>query len=438
MRTRFAIFRPNRFDRMNILNRSAATRVMAIVAMLAMTAGGCAGVASPPDNPSFEQHLATKKKNNITVSVAVLTDAEAKQYFGFPLADKGVQAVWLKVRNQNTYPIGLVSRSMDPQYFSPLEVAYAYHRVFADERNMQLDELFSRSQFPAFVEPNDTDTGFVFTSRSEGAKFVNVEFWHGNGLTRDGFYMKLPSGGFDFEQSEFAMNYDRGTVKALDLEQLHRQLETMPCCTSNNSGSRNGDPVNFALIGDEDAVMGALTEQGWDPTHVIGRESVGKTVSSFLFGGQYRYSPVSPLFFFGRQQDLALQKVRSTIHQRNHLRLWLAPFSFNGKDVWVGQISRDIGVRLTWSSPILMTHKIDPDVDEAREYLVQDILASGFLESLGYVHGVGESTIQAPSRNLTGDPYFSDGLRAVMFVSSEPVPSDKINLIEWGEPLPTD
>lgn len=422
---------------MKITNRIAAARLLAIIATLAMTAG-CATVPNPPENPSFEEHFATKKKNNITVSVAVLTDEEAKQYFGFPLSNKGVQAVWLKVHNENNYPIGLVSRSMDPQYFSPLEVAYAYHRAFSEEHNRQIDELFSRSQFPAYMEGNATASGFVYTSRSEGAKFVNVEFWHGNGLSRDGFYMKLPSGRFDFEQSEFVNNYDRGTVKPLDLAQLHRRLEDMPCCTSNTSGSRSGDPVNFVLIGQQDAVMGALTAQGWDPTHIIGRESVSKTIRSFLFGGEYRHSPVSPLFFFGRQQDLALQKVRGTIHQRNHLRLWLAPFSFNRKDVWVGQISRDIGVRLTWSSPILMTHKIDPDVDEAREYLVQDMLASGFLEAIGYLHGVGPSTIESPSRNLTGDPYFTDGLRAIMFVSEEPVPSDKITLIEWGEPLPTD
>ena len=422
---------------MEFSSRTAVARLFAIVAMVPIMAG-CAGVQNPPEHPEFEQHVATRKKNNITVTIAVLTDKEAEQYFGFPLANKGVQAVWLKVLNQNLYPIGLISRSMDPQYFSPLEVAYAYHRVFANSHNWQVDDLFGRSQFPAFVEAGQTETGFVFTSLSEGAKFVNVEFWHGDGLTRDGFYMKLPNGGFDFEQADFAKNYDRGTVKSLDLKQLHSQLDALPCCTTDRSGSRQGDPVNFVMIGDEDAVMGPLTEQGWDPTHIIGSESVTKTVRSFLFGGQYRYSPVSPLFFFGRQQDLALQKVRSTIHQRNHLRLWLAPFTFKGQDVWIGQISRDIGVRMTLSSPILMTHKIDPDVDEARGYLVQDMFASGFLQSFAFVVGGATSTRDSPKQNLTGDPYFTDGLRAVMFMSPEPVPYDRVTLIEWGAPLPTD
>jgi len=418
---------------------NALVRMPALAAMLAiLLGGGCATVPNSPSTAPFEEHLATKQNDKLVVSIAVLTDAEAEQYFGCPLGKQGIQAVWLKVLNQTDVPIGLLYRNMDPEYFSPYEVAYANHRPFANDHNRNLDELFDLSRFPAYVEPGETATGFVFTSRSEGAKFVSVEFWYARGLTRDGFYMKLPSGKFDFEEADFAQTYAPGAVKAVDLAQLHRQLEELPCCTSDSSGKKKGDPVNFVMIGDEDSVLGALTAQGWDSTHTIGGESVGRTVQSFLFGSQYRYSPVSRLFYFGRGQDLALQKIRGTIHQRNHLRLWRAPLSFQGKDVWIGQISRDIGVRFTWSSPTLVTHKIDPDVDEARDYLVQDMIASGFLQSLAYVEGVGAASRETPRENLTGDPYFTDGLRAVMFMSNHPVPTDQITLIQWGEPLPQD
>ncbi len=92
-------------------------------------------------------------------------------------------------------------------------------------------------------------------------------------------------------------------------------------------------------------------------------------VTSALSGERYAAAPVSDLYLFGRAQDLALQKARDNIHQRNHLRLWLSPMRYHGKQVWVGQVSRDIGSRLTIHSPTLTTHKIDPDVDEAREAL---------------------------------------------------------------------
>jgi hypothetical protein len=100
-----------------------------------------------------------------------------------------------------------------------------------------------------------------------------------------------------------------------------------------------------------------------------------------------------------------------------HLRLWRAPVQFRGKAVWVGQISRDIGVRLTRRTWNLMTHRIDPDVDEARDFVVEDVIHHGRAEIAAYVDGVGPCDASAPRHNLTGDPYFSDGKRAVILLS---------------------
>ena len=37
----------------------------------------------------------------------------------------------------------------------------------------------------------------------------------------------------------------------------------------------------------------------------------------------------------------------------------------------------------------MTTHRIDPDVDEARDYVVEDLMHVGRLEMAGYVDGVG-------------------------------------------------
>ena len=126
---------------------------------------------------------------------------------------------------------------------------------------------------------------------------------------------------------------------------------------------------------------------------------------------QYDTAPVSPLYLFDRQQDVALQKARSSVSRRNHLRLWLAPFTVEHRAVWIGQISRDIGVKLTTKSWYLTTHRISPYVDEERDYLLQDLLLTGLVERLGYVDGVGVATPEQPRRNLTDDPYYTDGRR---------------------------
>mgnify|MGYP000547240259 CR=1 FL=1 len=126
---------------------------------------------------------------------------------------------------------------------------------------------------------------------------------------------------------------------------------------------------------------------------------------------------------------VALQRIRENIHERNHFRLWLAPIMFRGHTVWIGQISRDIGVRFTMKT--ITTHKIDPDVDETRASLIQDFLWAQALEVFGFAGGVGEISIENPRGNLTGDIFFTDGRRAVMLLSEDPVDYGHIGQFTW-------
>ena len=75
-----------------------------------------------------------------------------------------------------------------------------------------------------------------------------------------------------------------------------------------------------------------------------------------------------------------------------------------------------------------------PDVDETRSYLIQDLLYTQGLEKLAYVKGVGAAPLAKPRGNLTGDPYFTDGLRAVMWVSSDPVSLEESEWVLWEDP----
>jgi hypothetical protein len=139
------------------------------------------------------------------------------------------------------------------------------------------------------------------------------------------------------------------------------------------------------------------------------------------------------LYVFDRKQDFALQKARSTIHERNHLRLWLAPFTCEGRLVWIGQISRDIGLRFTFKAPGFVTHKIDPDTDEARNYIAQEMVLSGSVSQVAWVPGVGRHPKEDPGRNLTGDPWHTDGLRIVLFLSREQIKPDQVHILDWRE-----
>jgi hypothetical protein len=68
----------------------------------------------------------------------------------------------------------------------------------------------------------------------------------------------------------------------------------------------------------------------------------------------------------------------------------------------------------------LTTHLIDSDVDEARNYVLNDLLVAERVARLGFVPGVEAAAAYAPRHNLTGDAYFTDGLRAVAVLSPTP------------------
>jgi hypothetical protein len=118
------------------------------------------------------------------------------------------------------------------------------------------------------------------------------------------------------------------------------------------------------------------------------------------------------------------------------MRLWLAPFRYEGQSVWIGQVSRDIGVKVTPKSPTLTTHVIDPEVDTTREYLFHSLIAQGLVARFGFVKGSGEARPDAPRRNLTGDPYHSDGLRLVVMLAPEPVRPEQVRSLRWEQSAP--
>jgi hypothetical protein len=206
-------------------------------------------------------------------------------------------------------------------------------------------------------------------------------------------------------------------VDDCDLATLVERLRAMPATTTNRRGAGSGDPANLVVIGEFETILSAFAAR-WDESETITLATCWKTARAFLLGSEYRYSPVSPLYLFGRSQDIALQRTRRSINERLHLRLWLTPLRFTGSPVWIGQVSRDIGVRFTPRTWNLTTHRIDPDVDESRDYVFQDLFDADAVDAAGYVEGVGASNDKSPRRNLTGDPYFTDGKRVAILLAA--------------------
>ena len=370
--------------------------------------------------------------DGVTVSAWLVPDDEAERRYGVDLADKGLQAVWLRADNATTKVLWLLAAYVDPDYFTADEAAYLFRFGTSGEELEQLRQRFRDLAMRAKLEPGLAYQGHVLVPRSEGGRYVEVTINGRAEVRRFGFPLRTPDGHFDFEDLDPAAIYPGFARPDLDEDQLRARLEELPCCATNASGERAGDPLNIVLIGRPSQVMASLSHSGWSFTHRIDWTTIRREISAAVAGSRYPNAPVSDLYVFGRAQDLAFQRARFTLAQRNHMRLWLAPYTFNGLSVWVGQVSRDIGVKVTTKSPTLTTHIIDPLVDEARQYVLESLLIRHRIEAFTFVPGAPVATLEDPARNLTDDPYVTDGMRLVVIVAEEPVRTEQIRNLGWG------
>jgi hypothetical protein len=373
-------------------------------------------------------------RGDVEVSAGILTDAQAARLYGVDLPGAGLQAIWLRIENRSAHGRWLLSTGLDPNYYPPDEAAALFNVWRGAKTGQRIVERFRSLAIPQKAAAGATIEGFVLAPRHEGGRYVNVGLAGHEGVLEFGFAVPLADGEFDFERLDAARIYAGVERPDLGLDALRVRLREMPCCTLDESGSRQGDPLNLVLIGEAPEVLAALSRGGWSFTHRLGLKSVRRMVAAAISGSPYPVAPVSPLYAFGRPQDLALQRARGTIVQRNHLRIWLAPFRHAGRSVWVGQVSRDIGVKASLHSGTLTTHVIDPNVDEARENLLQSLMMAGMTRRFGFVAGVPPASASAPRENLAGDPYFTDGLRVVVELSAgAPVSPADVRFIEWRE-----
>ncbi|MGB5749194.1 MAG: LssY C-terminal domain-containing protein [Desulfobacterales bacterium] len=404
-----------------------------LLVLVSLAFVGCAQFQhKPPEALPFMERAQTKTEGQVRVTVAVPSAEESEQIFGFPLARNNMQPVWLEVENNSSIAFFLYHIAMDPDIYSSGEVAWKFQSsLYSKGAQQNIYNLFRDNEIDWFFKPGSTSSGFVYTNLKMGTKAVLVRLFAEKNVREFAFFVEVPGLKADHHELDPYTLYSEKDFIDLDDDGLRQALEDLPCCMTNKDGSGKSDPLNIVVIGPEEEIWAAFINRGWDEAEIIYGASLGRTIASSLFGRRYRYSPMSALYFYGRPQDVGLQKARQTVEERNHLRLWLSPMRYEGMPVYVGQISRDIGVKLTTKSPTLTTHEVDPDVDEARDYLMQDLLESQKVAKFGFVEGVGKAEMKNPRYNLTDSPYWTDGWRVVFVFSEEVVALDEVEVFDW-------
>ena len=173
-----------------------------------------------------------------------------------------------------------------------------------------------------------------------------------------------------------------------------------------------GDNTNFVVLGEEKKVLAAFQAAGWVQVDRGQEDAILHGVLAVLNKQAYVELPMSELMLFGRVQDYGLAHAEpiAVVMQRHHLRLWKAPFTAEGQEVWVGAATHDIGFDRDQRNNGV-THKIDPDVDLEREFVGQSLDETGLVAGLSYLT---PSNPSKEARTATGATFHSDGRMLVI------------------------
>ncbi len=382
-----------------------------IVPGLLLLAAGCASWQAPTqlDDATLRQRAATETMGDITVKGAVLSIAENQQFFGKNLVDQGVQTVWIEVANNSRHTLLLLASGTDPDYFSPLEVAWPYHRKFSSAYNDQIDQHFDKLSFKNPIPPGVTRSGFLYTNPHFKTRVLNVDLLGQRALYPFTLFPPVPEQQDDGELERIFLIVDSAKNNSVGSEALLRDmLEQLPCCTVSSTDGSPGGPINIILIGDLLHVASALIRRGYR---------------------QYPLPVDAEHEYYGRPPDIVMRKSAQGGATAAWLRIWVAPFTYQGHPIMLLQSGRPVGGRLadTESGNIVL----HPDIDEIRSMVVQDMMYSGGLEKLGFVAGTSPVTAQYMNEHLDTQPYYTDGQRAVMFIITRPLSLSDIEILDW-------
>ena len=70
----------------------------------------------------------------------------------------------------------------------------------------------------------------------------------------------------------------------------------------------------------------------------------------------------------------------------------------------------------------MTTHKIDPNLDDSRDYLFAELIEMEKISKYGFVENTALKQPAHKNKNLTNDPYFTDNQRLVIELSTKDTP----------------
>ena len=391
---------------------TATLRLWLSCTLLLLLTSGCAGLPYVhSDDPLAElrARAETQSSGQVQVMASVASPEETETIFGLPLYNQGIQPIWLEVTNDSDALARYAPVSTDRYYFPPYEVAYKNRHGYDKETRAVMEKRMSALSMPRYIKPGETRSGFVFTHLKKGAKDFNVDLFSLGRSYHFTYLLRVPGFVPDYANVDFDSIYDPDEVISVDDEELYQAIKDLPCCSVDASNEPTDGVINFALVGEGGSLLRGLLRSHW--------EEVSATEAA----------QESPRFMFGRKQDATLRYQSSVDDGYYEMRVWLAPFKYGDEFVWIGQTQH-------FYSLIGKLVVFDPDIDNARDFLIQNVMYGQALEKFAWVSGSEVVPAETFFRNLTRPEFFTDGHRVALWLTAEPYSMVEIDTLDWDNP----
>jgi len=374
-------------------------RTPVILALLAFLLVGCMGRPFQPQPDTLQavlQRAESQTQGDIHMTAAVPSPEETQQLFDLDLYARGIQPVWLEIENDSSDHLRFAPTGLDRDYFSPLEVSYTHRSGRSDAAREAMDRFLHDAAMPRRIPPKTTLSGYVFTHSSAGTKGFGVDLFGASGGGY-AFTFFIPVPGFipDHAKIDVDVLYPAEQQRDYRLDELKTMLAEQPLLADMQNQPGAGRPVNLLLIGEPEDLLHALLRAGW-------YEVARPTSTTEIAHAQHVNNRVA---------DAVLRKRRQGKTERNELLIWLSPLTVEGQPVWWAQTNQ-------FFSDWLGQSMLDPDVDDATAYLLQDLWYSQGLRGYAWVTG---HAAKGDENNIFITPYFTSGRRGVLWLSDTPV-----------------
>ncbi len=184
--------------------------------------------------------------------------------------------------------------------------------------------------------------------------------------------------------------------------ELDEMMDYLPPRVFSGEG-RQGDMVNLVFVGKQEDLQEAFARAGWVKTdkwkpvfvwHLL-RHRTGDT-----------QLPMARFYLFGRVQDYsyALPDPGAIVTRRHHLRIWKTDCMMDGMPIWAGAATHDVAIEIAKRGH-LINHRIDPAVDDERDFIGADLTDTSSVSRQEYLHG-NDPVFQAQTES--GENYHSD------------------------------